>query len=143
MNSDIYSAALTGERLIVIVLDNGGFAVINKLQKNIGNESFNTCFADCRTVAESFPVDFSAHAEAISAVAKSVANPRELGETFLRSKAGDRTSVIVMQVDPHEGWTERGHAWWEIGTATVPGSEKVRSAHEEWEAGRVDQRFGL
>ncbi len=36
MNSDIYSSALTGKKLIVLVLDNGGFAVINKLQNNTG-----------------------------------------------------------------------------------------------------------
>ncbi len=41
MNSDIYSSVLTQKKLIVLVLDNGGFAVINKLQNNTGNESFN------------------------------------------------------------------------------------------------------
>jgi len=54
MNSDIYSSVLTGKKLIVLVLDNGGFAVINKLQNNTGNESFNNLIADCPTVAEPF-----------------------------------------------------------------------------------------
>ena len=61
MNSDIYSSVLTGKKLIVLVLDNGGFAVINKLQNNTGNESFNNLIADCPTVAEPFSVDFVAH----------------------------------------------------------------------------------
>ncbi|MCA1775691.1 MAG: 3D-(3,5/4)-trihydroxycyclohexane-1,2-dione acylhydrolase (decyclizing), partial [Loktanella sp.] len=34
MNSDIYSSVLTRRKLIICVLDNGGFAVINKLQNN-------------------------------------------------------------------------------------------------------------
>ena len=32
MNSDIYSSVLSRKKMIVLVLDNGGFAVINKLQ---------------------------------------------------------------------------------------------------------------
>ena len=36
MNSDLYSSVLTGHKLIVIVCDNGGFAVINRLQVNQG-----------------------------------------------------------------------------------------------------------
>ena len=32
MNSDLYSSVLTGHKMIVIVCDNGGFAVINRLQ---------------------------------------------------------------------------------------------------------------
>ena len=38
MNSDIYSSVLSGRKLIIIVCDNGGFAVINKLQTNTGND---------------------------------------------------------------------------------------------------------
>jgi 3D-(3,5/4)-trihydroxycyclohexane-1,2-dione acylhydrolase (decyclizing) len=55
MNSDIYSAVLTGKKLIVLVLDNGGFAVINKLQNNTGQVSFNNLIADCPTVPTPSP----------------------------------------------------------------------------------------
>ncbi len=48
LNSDIYSSVLTRKKLIVLVLDNGGFAVINKLQNNTGNESFNNLLVDAR-----------------------------------------------------------------------------------------------
>lgn len=143
MNSDIYSSVLTKKKLIILVLDNGGFAVINKLQNNTGQESFNNLIADCPTVAEPFAVDFEAHARAMGANAETVANPAELSEAFRRAKTATKTSVIVMQVDPYEGWTSQGHAWWEIGTAQVSGSESVRSKHAELEAGRADQRQGI
>jgi 3D-(3,5/4)-trihydroxycyclohexane-1,2-dione acylhydrolase (decyclizing) len=70
MNSDIYSSVLSNRKLIILVLDNGGFAVINKLQNNTGNESFNNLIADCPTVAEPFAVDFEAHAAAMGAMPK-------------------------------------------------------------------------
>ena len=143
MNSDIYSSVLTRKKLIVLVLDNGGFAVINKLQGNTGQPGFNNLIADCPTVDDPFAVDFEAHARAMGALAETVAGPAELAAAFLRAKAATKTSVIVMQVDPHEGWTTQGHAWWEIGTPEVSGSERVREKHAEVEAGRVSQRAGI
>ncbi|MGI9418370.1 MAG: thiamine pyrophosphate-dependent enzyme, partial [Geminicoccaceae bacterium] len=143
MNSDIYSSMLTQKKLIILVLDNGGFAVINKLQNGTGNESFNCLLADCPTVPEAFAVDFETHARAMGADAETVANPDELADAFKRAKTNDKTSVIVMNVDAYEGWTTQGHAWWEVGTPHVSEHEKVRAAHAEIESKRAAQRKGV
>ena len=143
MNSDIYSSVLTRKKLIVLVLDNGGFAVINKLQNNTGNESFNNLIADCPTVPEAFAVDFGAHARSMGADAVTVANPAELAEAFKAAKASDKTTVIAMQVDPYDGWTTKGHTWWEVGTPQVSDSTSVREKHAEIEAERARQRQGV
>ena len=144
LNSDIYSTVLTGKKLIILVLDNGGFAVINKLQNNTGNESFNNLSKDTPTVVtEPFAVDFEAHAKAMGANAITVANPDELDTAFIAAKASENTTVIVMQVDPYEGWTNEGHTWWEVGTPGVSDSDRVSEAHNEWEAGRGRQRRGV
>ena len=143
LNSDLYSSVLTKKKLIVLVLDNGGFAVINKLQNNTGNESFNNLIKDCPTVPEPFAVDFEAHAASMGAHAVTVSNPAQLGDAFKVAKANDRTSVIVMKVDAYEGWTTEGHTWWECGTPEVSDSEKVRKAHADWESSRPLQRKGV
>jgi 3D-(3,5/4)-trihydroxycyclohexane-1,2-dione acylhydrolase (decyclizing) len=143
MNSDIYSSVLTRKKLIVLVLDNGGFAVINKLQNNTGNESFNNLIADTPTAVDPFTVDFEAHAAAMGANAETVTNPAELADAFERAKAADKTSVIVMKVDPYEGWTTEGHTWWEVGTPEVSDSASVVEKHAEIEATRAKQRRGL
>ncbi|MEJ6392087.1 3D-(3,5/4)-trihydroxycyclohexane-1,2-dione acylhydrolase (decyclizing) [Gymnodinialimonas sp. 2305UL16-5] len=143
MNSDIYSSVLSEKKLIVLILDNGGFAVINKLQNNTGNESFNNLIADCPTIPDPFTVDFEAHARSMGAHAETVANPAELAEAFKRAKGADKTSVIVMKVDPYDGWTTEGHTWWEVGTAQVSDNPNVREKHLEWESERVKQRQGV
>jgi 3D-(3,5/4)-trihydroxycyclohexane-1,2-dione acylhydrolase (decyclizing) len=79
----------------------------------------------------------------MGAIAETVASPAELGEAFLRAKAADRTTVIVMKVDPRDGWTTRGHAWWEVGTPEVSDSRRVRDGHATIEAGRGRQRPGV
>lgn len=143
LNSDIYSSVLSQKKLIILVLDNGGFAVINKLQNNTGNESFNNLIADCPTIPAPFAVDFEAHAASQGAIAETVANPAELAEAFRRAKASDRTHVIVMKVDPYEGWTTEGHTWWEVGTPHISASEKVQAGHIEQESSRAKQRKGV
>ena len=143
MNSDIYSSVLTNKKLIILVLDNGGFAVINKLQNNTGNESFNNLFADSPTIKTLCGVDFAAHAAAMGAHAVSVQTPEDLAEAFKTAKKADKTCVIVMKVDPYEGWTTQGHTWWEVGTAHISNSERVTQAHKDWEASRAEQRRGV
>ena len=143
MNSDIYSSVLSGQKLIIIVCDNGGFAVINKLQNNTGNASFNNLIADCKLAVEPFAVDFAAHARAQGALAEHVDNMDQLREAFARAKAADRTTVISVKVDPFMGWTEEGHAWWEVGTPQISADDKVHQAHLDWEAGRARQRKGV
>ncbi|MEM9199825.1 MAG: thiamine pyrophosphate-dependent enzyme, partial [Pseudomonadota bacterium] len=143
MNSDIYSSVLTQKKLIILVLDNGGFAVINKLQKNTGNESFNCLFSDAPTIPDPFAVDFVAHAAAMGARAEYAETAEALAAAFTRAKAADVTSVIVMNVDAHEGWTEQGHAWWELGTPHVSDSPKISEKHVEIEDGRHKQRRGV
>ena len=143
MNSDIYSSVLTGKKLIILVLDNGGFAVINKLQNNTGNTSFNNLIEDCNLAVDPFAVDFEAHARSMGANAETVSNPAELAEAFKRAKQSDKTYVISMQVDAHEGWTQEGHAWWEIGTPHITDNDSVREAHIEWESSRIKQRKGV
>ncbi|MFY0616980.1 3D-(3,5/4)-trihydroxycyclohexane-1,2-dione acylhydrolase (decyclizing) [Shimia sp.] len=143
LNSDIYSSVLSQKKLIVLVLDNGGFAVINKLQNNTGNDSFNNLLEDCPTIPQAFGVDFVAHASAMGATAEKVANPTELGMAFQRAKSSDKTYVIVMDVDPYEGWTTEGHTWWEVGTPHVTDNESVREKHLEIEATRAKQRRGV
>ena len=143
MNSDIYSSVLTQKKLIILVLDNGGFAVINKLQNNTGNESFNNLIADTPTATHQVSVDFEAHAKSMGALAETVDAPSGLAEAFARAKAADRTYVICMKVDPYEGWTTQGHAWWEVGTPRISESAKVRAAHKDVESARPKQRKGV
>lgn len=143
LNSDLYSSVLSDRKLIVLVLDNGGFAVINKLQNNTGNESFNNLISDSPTVKDPFAVDFEAHAKSLGATAETVANAGELVDAFKRAKASEKTYVIVMKVDPYEGWTNEGHTWWEVGTPEVSDSERVRNAHTDWESSRSKQRKGV
>jgi 3D-(3,5/4)-trihydroxycyclohexane-1,2-dione acylhydrolase (decyclizing) len=142
LNSDIYSSVLTGRKLIIVVCDNGGFAVIDKLQRNTGNVPFNNLIADCDLEVAPFAVDFAMHARSMGAHAESVSGIAAFEAAFRRAKESDRTYVIDIKVDPY-AWTEGGHAWWEVGSPEVSNRAEVLAAAAAMNLGRARQRRGV
>ena len=140
LNSDIYSSVLTGHKLIVVVCDNGGFAVIDRLQTFKGSPSFNNLIKDCRIERE-VTVDFAKHAESMGAIAEHVRGIGELEAAFERAKAADRTYVIVIDVQAHQ-WTP-GDAWWDVGVPEVSRRQAVQEARAAHEQGWQKQRIGV
>jgi 3D-(3,5/4)-trihydroxycyclohexane-1,2-dione acylhydrolase (decyclizing) len=138
MNSDIYSSVLSGHKMVVIVCDNGGFAVINRLQVNQGGNSFNNFIADTNTV-QPFAVDFAAHAASMGAHTERVQTIPELAAAIATSRTIDRTVVIVMQTDPNT-WTEGG-SFWEVGVPEVSPRAEVNAAFEQMQLGKLSQRL--
>lgn len=140
MNSDIYSSVLAGHKFILIICDNGGYAVINRLQNAKGGASFNNLIKDCR-VQEAFSVDFVQHAASMGALARHVGSLAELGEAVEWAKTTDRTTVISIVSDAFT-WTP-GDAWWDVGVPAVSAREAVREAATAQQEGRKKQRVGV
>ena len=140
LNSDIYSTVLTGHKMIVIVCDNGGFSVINRLQNFKGSASFNNLLQDCK-VENLQGVDFVQHATSMGALGEQVESIAELGAAFKRAKAADRTYVICIKTQPSQ-WTP-GDAWWDVGVPEVSEREEVRQARSDHSEGQKRQRLGV
>jgi len=124
--------------MIVIVCDNGGFAVINRLQTGMGGEPFNNLIKDNPTVVNPEPVDFAKHAEAMGAISETVSSIDELEAAYGRAKAADRTYVISMVVDAYS-WTEGG-SFWEVGVPEVSELDTVLEARARIDEGKKGQR---
>ena len=86
MNSNIDCSLFNGYKLIVMVCDNGGFAVINLLQNFMGGTPFNNFIHDSHIA-----VDFTAHAWKMGAEAAGLApdvgplGPRKSRLVYLRA----------------------------------------------------------
>ena len=142
LNSDIYSSVLSTRKLIIILCDNGGFAVIDRLQRNTGNVAFNNLIVDCYGGNAAFAVDFVLHARAMGAGSEAVTDITAFEAAFARAKQSERTYVIDIKVDPH-AWTEAGGAWWEVGLPQVSGRPEILAAAAEMDQGRKRQRRGV
>lgn len=143
MNSDIYSAALTGHKMIVVVCDNGGYAVINRLQQAKGVPGFNNLLADCRIQNRHDPlhVDFVKHAESMGAKARHVADLAELEEAMHWAQKNDGVTLISIVSDAWK-WVP-GDADWDVGVPEVSTFESVRAARAAQEKIREAQRLGV
>ena len=140
MNSDIYSTVLSGHKMILIVCDNGGYAVINRLQNGKGAASFNNLLKDCR-VKDPFPVDFAKHAESMGALTRKVESLADLGAAVDWARSTDRTTVLTIVSDAFT-WTP-GDAWWDVGVPQVSARPSVNEAAKSQIEGRKKQRVGV
>lgn len=143
MNSDIYSAALTGHKMVVVVCDNGGYAVINRLQQAKGVPGFNNLLADCRIQNRSNPlhVDFVKHAEAMGARAVKAESLADL-ETAMRDALAHDGVTLVNIVSDAWKWVP-GDADWDVGVPEISNFETVRAARAAQEKIREAQRVGV
>ncbi|NND19940.1 MAG: 3D-(3,5/4)-trihydroxycyclohexane-1,2-dione acylhydrolase (decyclizing) [Silicimonas sp.] len=143
MNSDIYSSVLSGHKMIVVVCDNGGFAVINRLQTAFGVPGFNNLLKDARVVNKDAPlhVDFAKHAESMGAHARHCEGLADLEAAMEWAQGTDRTTVLTINTDAH-AWTPGGADWY-VGAPEVSDSESVRKARADQEAFRAKQRQGV
>jgi 3D-(3,5/4)-trihydroxycyclohexane-1,2-dione acylhydrolase (decyclizing) len=138
LNSDLYSSVITGQKLIAVVCDNGGFAVIERLQTGMGGRSFNNMFD--HTGEQRVKVDWAAHAISLGCRAEAVGTIGDLEEAFARARDNDRTTVIAIETAP-DRWTPGG-AFWEVGVAEVSEREEIAAAHEQLLEGKRRQRVG-
>ena len=140
MNSDVYSSVLSGHKFILVICDNGGFAVINRLQNAKGTPGFNNLIRDCKVV-EPFAVDFVKHAESMGALARRCGSVADLAEAMQWAQQTDRTTVITIETDAF-AWVP-GDADWDVGVPEVSERESVREARAKQLEIRTKQRVGV
>ena len=139
LNSDIYASVLSGKKFILVVLDNAGYAVIERLQVGKGGRSYNNMLRDSRGDGSEVRVDFRAHAQAMGAWAVQAESVEELAAALVTARASERTSVIVVSAREND-WTPGG-AFWQVGVPETSRLAAVQSAREQMDAGLAAQRL--
>jgi len=139
-NSDIYSSVLYDQKLIIIVCDNGGHMVINRLQLAKGGKEYICNLRSARAKNLQF-VDFENHARSMGANAETVNSTSELEAAYKRAKESDRTYVIVIKTHGYE-WLE-GTAFWESPTLQDPITKENKEALDDFKDGKDKQRKGV
>jgi 3D-(3,5/4)-trihydroxycyclohexane-1,2-dione acylhydrolase (decyclizing) len=138
LNSELLSSVITGHKLIAILCDNGGFAVIERLQVGQGGASFNNMFSGIGP--NRVEIDWVAHARSLGCEAERVDAIDDLPAALLRARAAERTYVIAIRTAP-DAWTEGG-AFWQVGVPEVSERPAVDDARARQTEGRSAQRVG-
>jgi 3D-(3,5/4)-trihydroxycyclohexane-1,2-dione acylhydrolase (decyclizing) len=127
MNSEIATSIMLGKKLNIVVLDNGGFGCIERLQHTCGSASFNNLLPhDSR-------IDFVAHAASLGADSCKVASLAELESALPEMRAAQRTSVAVITTDPALS-TSVGGSWWDVAIPEVSSQPEVVGARATYDA---------
>lgn len=141
MNSDIYASVLSGHKMILVVCDNEGYAVIERLQVGKGGASYNNMLADSMGTGSDARVDFRAHAESMGALTIEVHSLAEFADALEKARAATKTAVIVTKVRAKD-FTEGG-AFWQVGIPEVSERASVTEARASMDAGLTAQRKGV
>jgi 3D-(3,5/4)-trihydroxycyclohexane-1,2-dione acylhydrolase (decyclizing) len=134
MNSEIATSVMLNKKLNIVVLDNGGFGCIDRLQRSCGGASFNNLFP------EGSGVDFAGHAASLGANSRKVASLAELEAALPEIRAERRTSVVVIATDPAAS-TQAGGAWWDVAVPETSDRTEVAAARAAYDAARTRQRI--
>jgi len=139
-NSDIYSSVIYDKKLIIVVCDNSGHMVINRLQLAKGGKEYLCGFKTSR-VSNFVEVDFAAHAKSMGAESETVTSTSELEAAFKRAKESKKTYVIAIKTHGYE-WLE-GTAFWESPTLEAYNTDENKKAYAEHLEGKNKQRKGV
>ena len=139
-NSDIYSSVIYDKKLIIVVCDNGGHMVINRLQLAKGGKEYICNLRAARASNLQF-VDFEAHAKSMGANGETVSSTSELEAAFIRAKKSDKTYVISLKTDGYQ-WLD-GTSFWESPTLEVHSTEENKKAYSDFVEGKNKQRKGV
>ncbi|MBW8803683.1 MAG: 3D-(3,5/4)-trihydroxycyclohexane-1,2-dione acylhydrolase (decyclizing) [Catenulisporales bacterium] len=140
---EIVTAVAEGVKLIVVLVDNGGFASIGRLSESLGSQRFGTAYRhrspSGRLNGGPLPVDLAANAASLGARVERATDIEEFEQALARAKDNDRMTVLHVQTDPVAGAPDGG-AWWDVPVAEVSGLESTRAARTGYESAKKAQR---
>lgn len=145
MNTEIVTTIQEGYKLIIVLVDNGGYQSIHGLQMSSGSPSFGNelRFRDestGRLAGEYMPIDYAANAASMGALAFKADDEASLREALQRAKEADRTVLIHVTVDP-EARVPGYDSWWDVPIAEVSGQESVQQALAGYREAKKRQRY--
>ncbi len=147
MPSEIVTAVQEGIKIIIVLVDNHGFASIGGLSRSLGQGGFGTGYRlrnreSGQLDGEVLNVDFAANARSLGAHAVRAATLEELKRALEEAQSLDRTSVIVVETDVSAG-VPGYESWWDVAVAEVSEMESVREARARYEEARQRERRHL
>jgi 3D-(3,5/4)-trihydroxycyclohexane-1,2-dione acylhydrolase (decyclizing) len=147
MAQEIVTSVQEGYKLVIVLVDSGGFASIGALSRSVGSRGFGTHYRyrDPASGALSgglLPVDLAANAESLGAVVFRASDRASLERALDQARASSQTAVVYVPVDPLARVPGHG-CWWDVPVAEVSEQPEVEKARAEYEQSRRAQRWFL
>ena len=142
MAQELVTAVAEGVKLIVVLVQNHGFASIGALSESLGSQRFGTRYR-YRTGSgldgDKLPVDLAANAASLGAQVVRVHDVTELEKALAEAQAADVTTVVHVETDPLVPAPD-SPAWWDVPVAEVSGLSSTQEARTTYERHKQTQR---
>jgi 3D-(3,5/4)-trihydroxycyclohexane-1,2-dione acylhydrolase (decyclizing) len=145
---ELVTAVAERIKLIVVLVDNHGYASIGALSRSVGSAGFGTHYRqidgrpslDDEPLPERLPIDLAANAESLGARVLRAKTIDELRVALGEAKAHEGGPVVVhIEVDRYAG-VPSYESWWDVPVAEVADDPNVQSARRDYERARRAQR---
>jgi 3D-(3,5/4)-trihydroxycyclohexane-1,2-dione acylhydrolase (decyclizing) len=151
---ELVTAVAENVKLVVVLVDNHGYASIGALSRSVGSAGFGTHYRRREEhqlldapngdgpaqPAEPLPVDLAANAESLGARVIRAGSVEELRSALDEAKAASGGPVVVhIETDRYAG-VPSYEGWWDVPVAEVSDDPAVQRARREYEEAREAQR---
>jgi 3D-(3,5/4)-trihydroxycyclohexane-1,2-dione acylhydrolase (decyclizing) len=147
MAQEIVTAVQEGIKIIIVLLDNHGFASIGGLSESVGSKGFGTEYryrdpATGDLTGPVLPIDYAANIASLGAHVIKAGNRDELVNALSRAKHSGRVTAIVVETDRNER-VPGYESWWDVPVSEVSEVESTQQARQKYETARKRERaFG-
>ncbi|HEX2073017.1 MAG TPA: 3D-(3,5/4)-trihydroxycyclohexane-1,2-dione acylhydrolase (decyclizing) [Geodermatophilus sp.] len=140
MPTELVTAVQEGVKIVVVLVQNHGFASIGALSESLGSQRFGTRYryrsSSGRLDGGVLPVDLAANAASLG-VDVLVAQDGPSFEAALRkAKASERTTVVHVETDPLID-APSSQSWWDVPVSevsTLESTQQARTVYERWKS---------
>lgn len=149
LHTELVTAVAEGMKLVIVLIQNHGYASIGTLSESVGSQRFGTRYRTFDGERRSFeggallPVDLAANARSygvdVIEVWPGERILEDLGEAVRRAKASDRVTLVHVESDPLLGGLDGG-GWWDVPVPEVADLDSTRTARRAYIEGRAAQR---
>jgi 3D-(3,5/4)-trihydroxycyclohexane-1,2-dione acylhydrolase (decyclizing) len=149
MHTEIVSAVAEGIKVIIVLVQNHGYASIGHLSEDVGSQRFGTQYrfqgdAGANSWSDDrLPVDLAANAESLGIrVIRVEPGPdavADLAAAVASAKASTTATLIHINSDPLL-YSPDGGGWWDVPVAEASTLESTRAARADYEQNRALQK---
>ena len=145
LSSEIVTAVAEGIKVVIILVQNHGFASIGELSESLGSQRFGTRYryrdaATGRLEGAKLPVDLAANAESLGATVMRVHGIEELNTALTKAREVIGTPVVIhIETDPLVP-APSSESWWDVPVAEVADLESTLEARAKYEDYKQAQR---
>jgi 3D-(3,5/4)-trihydroxycyclohexane-1,2-dione acylhydrolase (decyclizing) len=150
MAQELVTAVQEGIKLVVVLVQNHGYASIGDLSESLGSQRFGTRYryrsgaveAGGRLDGDVLPTDLATNAESLGADVLRVGTVEELRTALVKARASDRTTVVHVETDPLVAAPD-SESWWDVPVAEVSALESTQAARATYDQAKRSQRTYL